>query len=190
MTKQRSIDTAILSGNGTFITIGTITPRAPASRAYLICQLVLPETPVAGILIIGVTPALSIALTLSAAPGTSGTVPCSQSTTIHDKWGLDPARVRACKSPGSVNQAPKAGLDDRRAFRRGWVVMDNRKSSSFSFLSSYFPSMIHVTNHRGLFSAGGPATTYDCSRARNSLVVLNTSRRVLVSPWPQELKMR
>lgn len=53
-----------------------------------------------------------------------------------------------------------------------WIIggVLNRKSSSFSFLSSYFPSMIHVTNHRGLFSAGGPATTYDC-RARNSLLV-------------------
>lgn len=66
-------------------------PLAPASRAFLICQLELEVTPVAEILTMGLGPPIfprapCIAATLSAAPGTNGIRPCSQSMATHDRW--------------------------------------------------------------------------------------------------------
>jgi hypothetical protein len=73
-------------------TIGTKTPLAPASNAYLICQLVPVLNPVAGIRTIGLgapAPAPWIACMDSAAFGCREVNPCSQSIMTHERLGLD-----------------------------------------------------------------------------------------------------
>lgn len=116
-----------------FLTIGTKTPRAPLSRACLICQLELAEIPVAGILTIGVGPPFGtapwIAVTRSAAPGTRDINPCSQSITIHERWGLACATVRATKLLGRVSQAPNAGFLAWKSLRSAWeTIVDEVKT--------------------------------------------------------------
>ena len=108
-------------------TMGTKTPLAPESRAYLICQLVLVLTPVAGILTIGLGPFPPqtpwIAWIDSAAPGCNEVRPCSQSIRIHERCGLASATVRATNDPGSMSQAPYAGVEVLKAFKRACVIM-------------------------------------------------------------------
>lgn len=107
-------------------TIGTSTPRAPASSAYLICQDVLLLTPVAGILtsaLGALGPRPVMAWIDSAAPGWSEVRPCSQSIMTHERCGLACASARAFSTPGRVIHAPNAGLEALKACRREWVVM-------------------------------------------------------------------
>ena len=115
------------------LTIGTMTPPAPLSRASLICQLVLAEIPVEGILTIGVGPPFGtapwIAVTASAAPGTRDISPCSQSISIHERWGLACATVRAAKLHGRQSQAPNAGFLAWKSLRSVWeTIVDEVKT--------------------------------------------------------------
>ena len=108
--------------------MGTMMPRAPASRTYLICHVALPSAqgPVAGMRTttlgaLGPTP--ETAAMVSAAPGWSGIKPCSQSITNHERWGDASAAVRAVHAPGTVSHAPNAGLDVLKACKRGCEAM-------------------------------------------------------------------
>ena len=94
-------------------TIGTRTPLAPASSAYLICHEVPVLVPVAGMrtsALGALLPIPVIAWMDSAAPGWSEVSPCSQSIMTHERYGLDRATVLALITPGKVIHAPKAGL--------------------------------------------------------------------------------
>jgi len=113
--------------------IGTRTPLAPASNAYLICQLTPVVNPVAAILTMalgGLPLSFSvpwIAATSSATPGFKLTSPCSQSMTMNAKSGLDWAIDRAWKNPPEplVSQAPNADVLFLKCNNRAWGCMDN-----------------------------------------------------------------
>ena len=109
--------------------MGTTMPLAPASSAYLICHpaLSFAHAPVAGMrtIVLGASgPSPATACTISPAPGWRPIMPCSQSMATQERWGEAEAAARALRAPGGVSHAPKAGLEVRKAWRRGWASED------------------------------------------------------------------